>query len=57
MELLAHTISKLWEQLDLYNVPILDITFKEFLVGILMLFVLVGIFNFFMGKHYESTGK
>ena len=57
MELFAGMIQKLWEQLDTAEVPILEITFKEFLVGVLILKAVIDILNFFLGKVTSPVSK
>lgn len=55
MEMLQLVIHNIWEGLSNTYVPILDITFKTFLVGQLLLFVLVGLLNFFLGKDAPAS--
>ena len=57
MELFWGMFQKLWEQLDTAEVPILEITFKEFLVGVLILKAVVDILNFFLGKVTSPVTK
>ena len=54
MELLANVINHIWDGLETYEVPILNMSFKTFLVGQMILFVLVGLLNWFIGKHGET---
>lgn len=57
MELFAEMIRTLWQQLDTAEVPILEITFKEFLVGVLILKCIIDILNFFLGKVTSPVTK
>ena len=56
MELITHVFSEIWTALDTVNVPIVNVSFKTFLVAILIMSFLVSLLNFFLGKGGDSKG-
>lgn len=57
MEIISTMFSSLWTGLDEYTVPLVNLTIKEFLIAIFILFMLVQILNFFLGKHGDGKGN
>ena len=49
MELLIETISKIWEEIENYNVPILDIPFTSFFIGLLLCTVIIRTISIILG--------
>lgn len=56
MEMFAEVWRLIWEGLSQYEVPILNMTFKTFLVGQLLLIFLIGLLKVFLGFS-QSDGK
>ena len=57
MEILANVWELIWQGLEEYEVPILNISFKTFLVGQLLLIFLIGLLKFFLGMSYNERDK
>ena len=57
MEVIAQLFTSLWTALDnCPNIPIIDISIKEFLLIILIINLTFAFVNIFFGKH-ASSGK
>lgn len=57
MEIFAGMIRELWAQLDTATVPILDVSFKTFLISVLILKCVIDICNFLLGKVTSPVTK
>lgn len=57
MELFAGMIQSLWQELDTATVPIIDVSFKTFLISVLILKCVIDLLNFFLGKVTSPVTK
>ena len=57
MEIVTALFSALWSGLDDITVPIVNVSFKTFLIAILIMSFLVSLLNFFLGKGGDSKGE
>lgn len=56
MELIASVFSNIWTCLDTYQVPIVNVSIKTFLLSLFILNITFGLLNFFLGKRGDSKG-
>lgn len=57
MEMITELISTIWTELDNVTVPIIDVSFKSFLLGVLVVSIVIDVLNYFLGKQLDSKEK
>lgn len=57
MELLIDTITKLWHGMQHYIVPIINISFADFFIALLIVSTVIFTLNIILGKHEANNGK
>ena len=57
MEAIIEVFTSLWESLGLYTIPIINVTFQQFFLGLLMLELLITAFNILIGKESKGNDK
>ena len=55
MEVITELFSTIWESLKLQDVPILEISFVDFLLGIFAIKIVISVFNYLLSKSNNSS--
>lgn len=57
MELLTDTITRLWHGMQNTIVPIINISFADFFIALLIVSTVIFTLNIILGKHETHNGK
>lgn len=57
MDLLTNTITKLWHGMQNSTVPIINISFADFFIALLIVSTVICTINIITGKHEANNGK
>lgn len=56
MEVIKTVFTNIWNGLETLTIPIVNCSLRTFLLALLLLNIVFGLLNFFLGKHGDSKG-
>ena len=57
MEMLISTITNIWNGLSSLTIPIINMSFTNFLLAVLLVTTIIRVINIITGKHETGSGK